>query len=54
MDTDQNQQAQDEEQAFLRCVELAQMAQHHERFTTQDIEDLVHHLGLTEYFKERA
>jgi len=50
-DTEQLQQAMDEEQAFLRCVELVQMAQRGERFETQDIEDLVYHLGIKEYFK---
>lgn len=50
-DYEDSQQAQDEEEAFLRCVELAQMAQRRERFTAQDIEDLIYHLGVKEYFK---
>ena len=41
----------DEEQAFFRCVELAQMAQRHEQFEKRDIEDLIYHLGVKEYFK---
>ena len=48
---DQIEQAMDEEQAFLRCVELAQMAVRHEYFTPKDIEDLIYHLGVRQYFK---
>ena len=44
----------DEEQAFFRCVELVQMAQRGERFTKQDLEDLMYHLGVSTYFKEKA
>ena len=49
-------QQEDEEQAFLRCIELVQMAklgQHQERnvFSEKDIEDLIYFLGLKEYFK---
>ena len=46
------QQAQDEEQAFFRCVELCQLAQRGEKFTKTDIQDLMYHLRVTEYFKE--
>lgn len=49
-DDDRQQQA-DEERAFFRCVELAQMAQRGEKFSRQDIEDLIVHLGVTDYFK---
>lgn len=48
---DRQQQQADEEQAFLRCVELAQMAQRGEKFNQRDIEDLIYHLGVKEYFK---
>lgn len=43
-------QAQDEQRAFMRAVELAQRA---ERlgFTQQEMEDLIYHLGIKEYFK---
>ena len=34
----------DEEQAFFRRVELVQMAQRGQRFTRQDLEDLMYHL----------
>lgn len=44
-------QRQDEEQAFFRCVELVQMAQRGMRFTQQDIQDLMAHLGVSNYFK---
>ena len=50
-DYEDNQQAQDEEQAFRRCIELVGMAQRHERFREQDIEDLIYHLGVKEYYK---
>ena len=53
MDESQQQQA-DEEQAFLRCVELAQMAQRGEKFSETDIQDLIYFLRLGSYFKERA
>ena len=49
---DQNEQAMDEEQAFMRCVELAQMAVRHEYFTAKDIEDLIYHLGVRQYFRK--
>lgn len=51
MSDDRQQQQADEEQAFLRCVELAQMAQRGEKFNQRDIEDLIYHLGVKEYFK---
>ena len=44
-------QAEDEEKAFFRCVELVQMAQRREKFSQQDIADLIYHLGVKEYFK---
>jgi hypothetical protein len=46
-----NWQQQDEEQAFLRCVELVQMAQRGEKFKQQDIDDLMAQLGVSNYFK---
>lgn len=44
-------QAQDEQRAFMRAVELAQRA---ERlgFTQQEMEDLIYHLGIKEYFRK--
>ena len=47
-------QAEDEEKAFFRCVELVQMVQRREKFSQQDIEDLKHHLGVSNYFKEKS
>ena len=52
-DDDRQQQA-DEERAFFRCVELAQMAQRGERFTPNDLDDLIYHLGVREFFKEKV
>ena len=46
-----DQQAQDEEQAFMRCVELVQIAQRGMTFTEHDIEDLQYFLRVKEYFK---
>ena len=50
-DYEDDQQAQDEEKAFVRCVELVLMAQHGKWFDKRDIEDLIYHLGVKEYFK---
>ena len=50
-DYEDDQQAQDEEKAFFRCVELVQMVQRREKFSQQDIADLIYHLGVKEYFK---
>ena len=50
-DYEVDQQAQDEEQAFLRCVELVQMAQQGKWFSRRDIKDLIYHLGVKEHFK---
>lgn len=44
-------QSHDEEQAFFRCVELVQMAQRGNKFTEQDISDLMYFLGVKDYFK---
>ena len=44
-------QQQDEEKAFFRCVELAQMVQRGEKFNNHDMEDLIYHIGVKEYFK---
>jgi len=52
---DDNYQRQlDEEQAFFRRVELVQMAQRGEQFTPVDIQDLMYHLGVSTYFKEKT
>lgn len=51
---DDNRQQADEERAFFRCVELAEMAQRGERFTSTDLDDLIYHLGLSSYFKEKS
>ena len=50
----QQQQQGDEEKAFFTCVRLVQMAQRGERFSQQDLEDLIYHLGVSTYFKEKA
>lgn len=60
-DYEDDQQQQDEMQSYMRCVELVQKAQRHgelaramhmvEAFTKQDIEDLIYHLGIKEYFR---
>lgn len=49
--TDTQLQAQDEERAFFRCVELAEIAKHGGRFTETDVQDLIHFLGVKDYFK---
>jgi hypothetical protein len=51
---DDSQQQADEERAFFRCVELAQVAQRGERFTPTDLDDLIYHLGVREFFKEKT
>ena len=50
-DYEDDQRWQDDERAFFRCVELAQKAQRGETFDKQDMEDLIYHLGVKEYFK---
>ena len=50
-DYEDSEQQRDEERKFFRCVELAQMAQRGETFDKQDMEDLIYHLGVKEYFK---
>ena len=53
MDTQSEQwQQEDQEKAYLRCLELAQMAVRHEYFTPKDIEDLIYHLGVRQYFRK--
>ena len=52
--TDQSQQQADDEQAFVRCVELVRIARSGERFSDKDIQDLIYFLRLGSYFKERA
>ena len=39
-------QQQDEEKAFLRCLELVQMAERQEKFNPVDIADLMFFLGV--------
>ena len=50
-DYEDSEQQHDEERRFFRCVELAQMAQRGEKFEKLDMEDLIYHLGVKEYFK---
>lgn len=45
-----DQQHEDEMQAYMRCVELAQRAKRL-GFTQQEMDDLIYHLGIKEYFK---
>lgn len=47
-------QARDEERAFFRCVELVQMAQRGAKFEREDVQDLMYHLGVTDYFRRQA
>ena len=44
-------QAEDEEQKFMRAIELAQKAKYNLPFDERDMEDLIYHLGIKEYFK---
>ena len=39
-------QQEDQEKAFLRCLELVQMAERGEKFKTEDIADLIYFLGV--------
>ena len=39
-------QQEDSEKAFLRCLELVQMAERGEKFKTEDIADLIYFLGV--------
>ena len=50
---EQMQQAQDEEKAFFRAIELTQMAIRGTEFKAEDIQDLMYFLRVTEYFKEK-
>ena len=50
-DYEDDQQQQDEMQSYMRCMELVQKAQRDQPFSKQDIEDLIYHLGIKEYFK---
>ena len=52
-DTDDLQRA-DEEQKFLRCLELYQLAERGRTFSQADLLDLKYHLGLNTYLKEKA
>ena len=45
-DRQEHWQAEDEEKAFLRCLELVQMAKRGEKFKTEDIADLIYFLGV--------
>ena len=47
-----DQQHQDEQQAFMRCVELAQKAKYNLPFDEKDMTDLIYHLGITEHFRK--
>ena len=50
-DYEDNEQARDEQQAFMRAIELAQKAKYNLPFDEKDMTDLIYHLGITEYFK---
>ena len=43
---DEQSQQQDEEQAYIRCLELVQLAVRGHRFEGKDLQDLWYHLGM--------